>query len=158
MTDKLHDAESRLFDRMFKNSVVGFIKGAAVGIAVGAAIGALVFGMGLLSASILPTALLDFAGSSGVLAGAMIGASLCLLPAGRIGQIAGVQSTRDARRYLLAHEARRRDSLLPPEQDPLRDVNESAVAAMDSPARNISYRDQIIGDSANPSSTLAQRR
>jgi uncharacterized membrane protein len=148
MEDILEATETRLFNRMMWNSVKGFLKGALIGIVIGAAIGAAIFGLGVIPASILPETLLGVTGGSIAMAGAIIGASICLLPAGRIGQVAGVQSTRDARRYLLAHEATRHDTVIPPETDPLNDVSEVVTEKTQVPVRP-AYRDRILSDTTD---------
>lgn len=105
MSDTLKDVESSLFGRMLTNAFKGFGVGAALGVAAGALLGALAFGSGLLPATLLPAAIQSFSGGIAAVAGALTGALTLAAPCGGFGAVAGIQSTRDARRYLLAHEA-----------------------------------------------------
>lgn len=127
MEDKLEATESGLFKHLWSNAVKGFIVSAAIGAAVGSAVGAVLFGLGILPQSFIPTELFHLTGGSAALSGAIIAGTMCILPAGVIGEVVGIQSTRDARRYLRVHEAGREDRLLPPQQDPLREVDESVA-------------------------------
>lgn len=103
--EQLADVETSLYNRMVRNAFFGFVKSAAMGALIGLAVGALIAvpaSMGLFH--------LAFLGANPglgamMLAGAMkVGASLGAA-AGSFGAVAGIQSTRDTRRFFLMHEA-----------------------------------------------------
>ena len=127
MDNKLEATESRLFNHLWWNGMKGFIRSAVIGVVIGGLVGALIFGLGVIPASFIPPAVSTLTGGSAALSGAIIAGTLCILPAGRVGQVAAIQSTRDARRYLHIHEAGHEDALLPRQQDPLGEVEETIV-------------------------------
>lgn len=116
MNDVVSQVESSLFNRMLRNAFAGFFKSAALAIGVGAVIGAIAFGAGLLPISLIPAAVASAFGGNMALAGAVTAAGAFMIPAGAFGAVAGIQSTRDARRYFNADEASR-PSLIPAGQD-----------------------------------------
>lgn len=119
MNDALDTAQSSLFGHFLKNGLAGFFKAAAIGLVLGGIAGAALFGFHIFSDRLLHGGLLDSVGGSDALAGALTGAAVCVLPMGAIGATAGINSTRDSRRYLRLHEHARDDAMLPPEHDPV---------------------------------------
>ena len=115
-TDVVSQVESSLFNRMLRNAFAGFFKSAVLALAIGGAIGAIAFGAGLLPATLIPAAITGAFGSSAAVAGAITVGAALMVPAGAFGAVAGIQSTRDARRYFNADEVSR-DSLIPNSQD-----------------------------------------
>ena len=125
MSDTLSKVEDALFNRMLKNAFQGFVKSAVVAGVIGAAIGAALFGCGFLSPQLLSTGIVETCLGSQTLAGAVVGALTFLLPAGAFGATAGINSARDARRFILRHEVDR----LPPVPDGI-DPLQSVLPAM----------------------------
>ncbi len=102
--DELRSVEKQLYQRMLRNAFIGFLKGAAIAAVIGFGVGILLTGG--VTAGLIP-AFSIFAPSAGLAAIAAIGAKTALAFAtvcGSFGAVAGIQSTRDARRFFGAHE------------------------------------------------------
>ncbi len=99
--------ETSLYNRMLRNAFAGFMKSAAIGAAIGLVLGGL-FALGV-HANVLPhVPLLGQASDSlgkMLLSGAVHGAAWLAGAAGSFGAVAGIQSTRDTRRWFLQHES-----------------------------------------------------
>ncbi len=159
MSNALSDVEHGLYKRMVRNAFWGFVKNGLWGIVLGAAIGAVVFALApaALTALIplafthIATALLGAtatATATTALAGAITGASAMAIPAASFGAVAGIQSTRDARRYLVGHEVQR-ESKIPETVDPLAEIKKEITGTY--PERNtdktLSFADKIRAES-----------
>lgn len=101
---QLEQVETSLYNRMLKNAFAGFVKSAAIAAGIGFVLGGLIAsGVG---AGVLPSALGTLVGTGGTfLSGAVKLATLFAGLAGGFGAVAGIQSTRDTRRFFQIHEA-----------------------------------------------------
>ena len=97
--EQLDAVETSLYNRMAKNAFFGFLKSAAIGAVVGLALGGLA--AAAVGAGLLPS--IGFL-SGDIVAGALHAAAWFGGLAGSFGAVAGIQSTRDTRRFFLMHE------------------------------------------------------
>lgn len=94
--------ETSLFNRMVKNAFVGFTKSAAIGAVLGLLIGGVVAAAAIAFPQIVSyVPLLE----AGVVSTALHTAAWFAGLSGSFGAVAGIQSTRDTRRFFLMHEA-----------------------------------------------------
>jgi hypothetical protein len=135
--------ERSLYNRMLRNAFIGFFKSAIVAAALGLVMGGIA--AAAVSADILPHTLpLLKEGVTGALkiAGWFAGV------AGSFGAIAGIQSTRDTRRFFLMHEGH---STAPEKGRGL--VLEQEMPEV-STHRNMRFQDRIREEEAHTSQSL----
>jgi len=90
--------ETSLYNRMLRNAFVGFMKSAVIGAVIGLALGAIAASTGILP-------VVATSGSMGaIMEGALHVGTWFAGLAGSFGAVAGIQSTRDTRRWFLKHE------------------------------------------------------
>ena len=89
--EEIAAVETTLYNRMVKNAFFGFMKSALIGFAIGLAVGMIASATGLLPAATMFDA-------------ALKGAMWLGGVAGSFGAVAGIQSTRDTRRWFKRHE------------------------------------------------------
>ena len=120
---QLEQVEGKLFNRMLKNAFAGFIKSAAIAAVIGLMVGAVL--------SFIPASA-SLLGSEGV---ALKVAAWFAGVAGSFGAVAGIQSTRDTRRYFLMHE----------KDNPASEAGQeyALVRHVDSPSRS---GEELVGD------------
>lgn len=90
---QIEEVERSLYNRMLRNAFAGSLKGAAVGVIMGLVVGMIIapFMGATTLAAITPVAMKAAAWLGGL--------------AGSFGAVAGIQSTRDTRRFFLMHES-----------------------------------------------------
>ncbi|MDE3038804.1 MAG: hypothetical protein KGJ21_10210 [Pseudomonadota bacterium] len=97
--EKRDEVEQSLYNRMLKNAFFGFVKSAVIAAFIGLTVGGLIAaGM---TVGILPSTIPFLSGEHLAFRAAAWFAGV----AGSFGAVAGIQSTRDARRFFLMHEA-----------------------------------------------------
>jgi len=104
--ERIGEVETSLYNRMLRNAFVGFLKSSAIAATVGLAIGGLI-ASGFFGSGIITTLGLAHEGTTmGILMGGLKTALALGSVGGSIGAVAGIQSTRDTRRFLRLHESR----------------------------------------------------
>ena len=101
---EIRATEEQFYNRMLRNAFFGFAKSAMIGAAIGLGLGLLAAG-GVALGMTIPFVAME---GSGLAAAMVVGVKWALAFAtvsGGFGAVAGIQSTRDTRRFMLLHES-----------------------------------------------------
>jgi len=130
--------ETSLYNRMVKNAFFGFMKSAVIGGIIGLALGGIAAAIGILPAAAI-------AGDMGpVIEGALrIGVSFAGV-AGSFGAVAGIQSTRDTRRFFMMHEGRH----LSPEET--REQLVAVAPQVTEPCKDKAHFQNLVSQTSDP--------
>jgi predicted alpha/beta hydrolase len=140
--EHLSEVEDTMYRRILRNSYKGAIKGALTGLFIGVAAGAI---LGALALTFAP-ALLPLAvhGIWGAMTAGAIAVSAVVVPfAARFGGVAGVQSTRDARRFMQADRLPKLTPSEEKEKQRIFELSHSVPTGFESAADNRSFQDML---------------